>query len=186
MSLVITAVVMLVGSAVAVGQSDRSPDPLASGTVSIAVTAVGLVSPGLMKPDDARAVYHEEGRQSRMTWEASDGRLSGEVTCAGSRHINRDGSFVETETYAVENDGGRWVGQSTGLGVTAPVSDSVIGNGPLLSGPGHQDRVLLRGEGSYEGLSALVDVDWAHQPPLVIGTIFRGEMPPTPGSGSGG
>lgn len=149
------------------------------GAASIAVVDLE-VSPGLMRPDDARAVYHEDGRQLTMKWDSSDSRLSGAVTALCNRHINRDGSLVESEVYEVVNDGGRWTGLSTGIAAAPATSDLVIGSGLLPSGPGHEDMVLFHGEGSYEGFSALVDIDWAQQPPEVKATVLEGDLPPVP------
>jgi hypothetical protein len=183
LSLVATVVIILAGAAVVVGQSS---DPTGPAKVSIQVVDTKLVTPGVMRPDATRAVYHEDGRKIAMTWQSSDGRLSGAVTAAGSRHINRDGSSIETEAYLVTNSDGRWVGQSTGLAVTQPKPDFVIGNGLLPVTTGHVDRVLLKGEGSYEGLSALVDIDWYEAAPAAAGLVFRGDMPMALTSGTAG
>lgn len=180
-SAIITVALVLVGGAVAVGQSPGSLDPMRSGSVTIDVVDLGLVTPSILVPDDAKAVYHADGQQRLMNWVSSDPRLFGQVTATGNRHINRDGSGVETETYTVVNDGGRWLGLSTGLAVAQPAPDLVVGNGLLPAGPGHQDFILFRGEGSYEGLSALVHIDWTQVPAVGAGTIFRGELPTTAG-----
>jgi hypothetical protein len=115
-----------------------------------------------------------------MTWSSSDARLSGDVTCAGNREVNRDGSFIESETFVITNDGGRWVGRSMGLAAANPVPDLVIGNGLLPTSPDHEDFVLFRGEGGYEGLSAIVDADWTTMPADITATVFAGELPEAP------
>lgn len=182
-SLIITVVLVLTGGVVAVGQTPGSLDPLRTGPVTIQMVDKTLVTPSLMRPDDARAVYHAAGQEVKMTWESSDPRLSGEVTAIGNRHISSDGSGVESETYAVVNDGGSWLGQSTGLAVAQPAPDIVVGNGVLSGAPGHEDWILFQGNGSYEGLSAVVTVDWFQDPPVINGLIFRGELPQAPMSG---
>ena len=139
-----------------------------------------LVAPGVMRPDDTRTVYHEQGRQMEMTWASSDARLSGDVICAGNREVNRDGSFVESETFVITNDDGRWVGQSMGLAAANPAPDVVVGNGLLPPSPDHEDFILLRGEGGYEGLSAIVNADWSQVPAAITGSIFSGELPAAP------
>ena len=149
-------------------------------TATIQVVDAELVSPGLMRPDETRTVYHEQGRQMEMTWASSDARLSGDVICAGNREVNRDGSFVESETFVITNDDGRWVGQSMGLAAANPAPDLVVGNGLLPPSPDHEDFVLLRGEGGYDGLSAIVDADWTKLPAVITGSIFAGELPEAP------
>jgi hypothetical protein len=155
-------------------------DGPASGSATIQAFDPVLVAPGVLTPDATRAVYHEQGRQMTMTWVSSDARLSGDVICAGNREVARDGSFIENETFAIVNDDGRWIGQSTGLAVAQPVPDPLITNGLLAPPSGHEDFVLLRGEGAYEGLSALVDIDWTQQPPVGTGAILSGELPEAP------
>ena len=64
------------------------------------------------------------------------------------------------------NDGGRWVGQATGW---------------LIPSQSVGDIVLLRGEGPYEGRSALVHIDWSDG--SIGAVVFPGEMPPVPEPG---
>jgi hypothetical protein len=167
------ALITLVG-AVAVAQS--SP----SGAVTIEPGPIELTSPGVMSPNADGTAYLEQGREMTMRWEASDPRLSGEVTCAGDRLVGRDGSFVEAESFAIINDGGRWIGRSTGHYLAPPAPDLVVGSGLLPGGDVHADVVLLRGEGGYEGLSAVVEADWSANPPAISGAIFSGALPTAP------
>ncbi len=173
------SVTLLMGTGAAATGRSAAELP-ASGAATITVVEMGLISPGVMRPDANRAVYHEEGRQLSMVWESSDPCLSGTVTAVGNRHMNRDGSMVETEAYVVANDWGRWTGMATGLAAAQPPADLVIGNGLLPPGPSHEDIVLLRGEGTYEGFSALLDIDWSQRPPAVSATVFRGDPPAAP------
>lgn len=174
LALAATALLVLAGGLAA------ASDPLTPGTATIQVIDAELVSPGLMRPDETKTVYHEQGREMEMTWASSDARLSGDVICAGNREVHRDGSFIESETFVITNDGGRWVGQSMGLATANPVPDIVVGNGLLPVSPDHEDFILLRGEGGYEGLSAIVDADWNTVPATIIGSIFSGELPAAP------
>jgi hypothetical protein len=73
---------------------------------------------------------------------------------------------VQSATYEVVNDGGRWLGTSTAL---------------KLPDLGSKDVAMLQGEGDYEGLTAYVTMDWAADPPVLRAAIFPGEMPPLPG-----
>jgi hypothetical protein len=174
-----TAATLLTVAATAVGaQSDSTTE--APAPVTIEVSDIDLVSPGVMVADKAGSTYQEHGGQMTMDWQASDPRLSGDVTCAATRLIQRDGSFVEAEAFAVENDGGRWVGEGISYSLQRPASDVVVGNGLLPEAARHDDLVLLQGEGGYEGSSALVDIDWSQDPPLITGTIFGGRLPSAP------
>jgi hypothetical protein len=178
LTLAVSSTLIVSAGAIAAGRS--MGDLPVVGAPTITVTEVGPITSGLMRPDALRSVYHEDGRQASMVWQSSDPCLSGDVTTLGDRHMNRDGSMVETEAYVVSNAGGRWTGLATGLATAQPPSDLVIGNGLLPPGPGHEDTVLLRGEGGYEGYSALLAIDWAQQPPTVSGTVFRGDLPAAP------
>ena len=178
LTLTAAAILAIVGIAPPVART--ASDAPAAGSVTIQAFDPVLVAPGVMRPDDTRTVYHEQGRQMEMTWASSDARLSGDVICAGNREVNRDGSFVESETFVITNDGGRWVGQSMGLATANPVPDIVVGNGLLPVSPDHEDFILFRGEGGYEGLSAVVDADWTTVPAVITGSIFSGELPAAP------
>jgi hypothetical protein len=172
------AILAIVGIAPPVARSASDGSTVGSATIQ-AFDRV-LVTPGVMTPDASRTIYHEHGRQMEMIWVSSDARLSGDVICAGNREVNRDGSFVESETFIVTNDGGRWVGQSMGLAAADPAPDIVVGNGLLPFGPDHEDLVLLQGEGGYAGLSAIVHADWNVEPPVITATVFAGELPQAP------
>jgi hypothetical protein len=178
LALAVSSTLILGAGAIASARS--LADLPVAGAPTITVTEMGPITSGLLRPDALRSVYHEDGRQASMVWQSSDPCLSGEVTTLGDRHMNRDGSMVETESYVVTNDGGRWTGLASGLATAAAPSDLVIGSGLLPPGPGHEDLVLLRGEGGYEGYSALLAIDWAQTPPEVRGTVFRGELPAAP------
>lgn len=180
LSLLTTAALIVVAGAVVVGQSQAMTGELAAISSSIDIGDMRLVSPGILRPDETRTVYREHGRVTEMTFDSSDARLSGKVVAAGNRLVSRDGSFVEAETYEIANADGRWTGQATGRLSARPASDLVIGNGLLPPAPDHQDVVLLRGEGGYDGLSAVVDIDWSQQPLTASGTIFVGELPTAP------
>jgi hypothetical protein len=175
LSLVGTVILMLLTGPVAVGQSPAAPtDPMAPNGAEIQITDFGSFSFGAEQPGDG--VTHELGRKVTMTWESSDPRLSGAVTYDGNRDIfsgNLDvGLAVGTEMYAIENEGGRWVGQAIGWAI------------PDESGTTYRvagDVIPFRGEGGYEGLSVVVHIDWVDE--TIDAVIFPGEMPPAPEPG---
>jgi hypothetical protein len=100
-------------------------------------------------------------------WESTDERLSGEVTYRGQwrRYPDPAGMQVETATYELLNDGGRWVGEATAL-ATAGI-------------PGW-DTIVFAGEDGYEGLTAYVVIDWDSESEDFFGAIFPGQMPTIP------
>jgi ABC-type sugar transport system substrate-binding protein len=138
-------------------------DPMAPSGATIQITDVPFFAYGEPQPDDS-GVLHELGRKLTMTWESSDPRLSGEVTYDGNRDMysgNLDfGVTVGTETFEIVNDGGRWIGQGTGWSIPSQSAGDVV---------------LLQGQGGYEGLSALVHIDWSDW--SIGAIIFPGEMP---------
>ena len=113
-----------------------------------------------MTPNVDHTAYLERGREMTMTFEASDARLAGAVTCASERLVDRDGSFVEAEDFTIVNESGSWIGQSTGHVLAQPPADVVVGGAwPVATGPDHREVVALRGEGDYEGLQAVISAD---------------------------
>jgi len=112
-------------------------------------------------------VLQRRGPQYSYTWTADDPRLSGEAlwTGSGDRYRASPTFEVQTATWELVNDDGRWVGESVGL------------QGPGL---GESDTITLTGEGAYEGLGAIVIMDWGLGGGRFRGAIFPGEMPPLP------
>jgi len=176
----ITVIMALVSGTPALGQSAASADPFRVGGVTIQQVGDAAASAVPMIPDNDRAFYHEDGHRTEMTWASNDARLSGAVTTTGNRHYNRDGSMVEREVYTIVNEEGGWTGASTGLAAARVAPDPVIGSGLLPADAGHVDLVLLQGHGSYEGLAALLKVDWTQQPPVIAAAIVRGDLPALP------
>ena len=99
-------------------------------------------------------------------WEASDPRLTGDVSYTGRWLMNDVGSVqVEANHRILVNDGGRWVGNSTAF------------MGPTI---GNIDTVVLTGEDGYAGLTAYVSIDWGKDPATFVGVIIPAEMPAPP------
>ena len=181
LSLFTAAILLAVAGTAAVAQSGSTSGTLTPAPVTIEVSDIHFVSPGVMVPDETRSTYRETGGRMTMDWQASDPRLSGDVTCAATRLIDRDGSFMEAEAFTVENGDGRWVGEGISYSLERPGSDVVVGSGLLPEASRHDDVVLLHGRGGYEGYSALVDIDWSQDPPLINAAIFGGSLPSAPG-----
>jgi hypothetical protein len=162
LSLVGTVIAVVVGGAVAVGQSPSPFDSMRAGAVHIDFRVVEFFQEGTREPDEVGTVQ-ERGTGVTLAFESSDPRLSGDVTYLANLDYFKDGTSVHTETYEIVNDGGGWFGTSLGMEVPGQV---------------YGDYVLLRGEGGYAGLSALLFVDGLRN--TIDGVIFLGEMPPVP------
>ena len=173
LSLAGTVILVLLGglSGAVAGQDEGTLDPLAPATATIEITSRQEVSPGTMRSDDA-GVVHIQGVHHEHVWEATDPRLSGTVTYRGNwMAFPKVPMQVESATYEVVNEGGRWFGPATAQA------------GPSL---GNNDTILLRGEGGYEGLMAYILIDGTTtDPPRIYAAIFPGEMPPVPEAVSG-
>ena len=159
----ILAVGLLSGSAVAVAAQDDVAAPV---IVTGSVVDWRSLSPGERTTEDG--VVHIEGVNHAHVWEASDPRLSGEVTYTGNwNQYSTDPEMqVESGTYELVHADGRWLG-------TAPAI--VVGGLDTL------DPVVLIGDGGYDGLSAYVLIDWqTNGDPTFSGLIFPGDLPAFP------
>ena len=169
----ILALGLLAGSAAGVAaQDEEAADPMVQAAVTGAVEGWHEVSPGTTTSD--AEVSRTEGWQIINRWIASDPRLSGEetVTAHWDRYLSPDISVpqvgVGATTRVLVNDDGRWVGQS-GIAVE------------MGSDNDQMDIVVMRGEGAYEGLTAVIVMEQEsvdHAP--FVGAIFPGEIPPAP------
>jgi hypothetical protein len=150
-------------AAVAVGQSEEPTDPMRPRAATIAFDAHPPWVDGTRLADDP-GVLHFEGDHTESSWESSDPRLSGMVTTTGNRDIYQGAAvMVESVLLEVANDGGRWVG---------PMTRGKVGSD-------YRASAVLRGEGDYEGFTALVFLDFGVTP-SGIAAVFPGEMPAVP------
>ncbi len=107
-------------------------------------------------------MQRQEDVTLRMTWDASDPRITGDVTYAGTWHMfPRAYLTLDAATIVVTNDGGRWVGTGTGLQMDGEHA------APFTA--------VLTGEGDYSGLTTYVVLDWMGS--TLQGAIFPGPMP---------
>jgi hypothetical protein len=159
-------VVLVAGLSGVVAAQAEEADPMVPATASIEIVSSQEISPGRMQSDEA-GVVHIEGVHHEHIWESTDPRLSGTVTYRGNWQGYPDVPMqVESSTYEVVNEGGRWFGPATAQA------------GPSL---GNSDTILLRGEGDYEGLMAYILIDGTTTfPPKIFAAIFPGEMPLVP------
>ena len=104
-------------------------------------------------------------------WQASDPRLSGDVTYTGSWRLYEppaeEGDVAGTAgeaIYEIVNDGGDWLCEAT--------------RAPGPRSPTDTHTVVFTGEGGYEGLTAYLSIDWSQSPYTFSGLILPGEAPP--------
>lgn len=174
LSLTGTAILMLL---VAAGGSvaARSEEP-AEGTeatspvvVSGTLECLGEVSAEEVGEEDTTAA--EDAVVNLHRWEASDPRLSGEVTYTGQWQLYEEpsedsGSVADADpsVYAIVNEGGRWLCEAS----------RAVAPGDRTG----EHTLLFSGEGEYEGMTAYLQVDWSQAPYAFSGLILPGEAPP--------
>lgn len=159
LSLAGTVIVVLLGGLS--GAVAAQADPMAPAEVTGSISGK-LLSHGESRPVDD--VIVTAGWELANRWEASDPRLSGTTSELSTWHRYQPGFEVVSTTIVVENDGGRWVGTSTGMDGSGFFTDTAV----------------LHGEGAYQGLTAYLIVEW--EPPLAtfVGAIFPGGVPSFP------
>jgi len=105
-------------------------------------------------------------------WQASDPRLTGEVTYSGqwqlygepSEDTGSVGAMDEVAVYKIVNEGGRWLCEE------ARAAEPRVGDGT--------HTLIFSGEEGYEGLTAYLHIDWSTTPYVFSGLILPGEAPP--------
>ena len=127
-------------------------------------------------PTTADGVTHQRGsRYAPQTWTTDDVRLSGTAVQEWNQDTCRTGTIrqvvIGSERYELQNDVGNWVCHSNV--VLAPFM------GDLFSPSGIETSVRV-GAGGYEGLSAILALDWTSDPVSITGAICPGEPPPAP------
>ncbi len=134
------------------------------------VTSGPAVQGSLDEEDDVFLIRDEMGLAD--TIETSDPRVSGTLSWVTNLdwHVVSDteGVLPVTNAWRIENDGGTWSGQGTGL--------SHQTDGGLTV-----QTAVLTGEGGYDGLTAFVVFQRTDDEPFAVtGAVFPREMPPFP------
>jgi hypothetical protein len=163
----ILSIGLLAGSAVGVAaQDEEAAEP------STPTMVMGTID------DDAAVRRAGEGIVIEgIRFEMDDPRLTGTATLATNVTTDEGSSFRQTwvlgQALRLENEGGWWSGQGTGVEHTGGSANPEVA---LL----HATWPLLTGAGDYEGLSAYLIVDQSQNPPTVEGVIYAGEPPSLP------
>lgn len=155
------------------GAEASTDGPVTTDSSAAAAHVTGTIS-GLHDPTESYGVVrvepglvvHTEGMRELSRWSASDPRLSGIATRTADqlRHALAN-VVVESASYVLETEGGRWSGVGTRLG------DEPYGG---------TDTILLEGSGAHDGLTAYVVIDHGTFPTSFDAAIFPGEMPAAP------
>jgi ribose transport system substrate-binding protein len=118
---------------------------------------------------ESEAAYNEGlGITHTYTWEATDPRLSGAATYTGNWHwYGSLASSLEAFQWTVGNDEGSWTG--TGYSIFSPAAAY-----------GDAAAMVMDGAGAYEGLTAYLNWDIAHEEDTMRGLITADPMPPVP------
>ncbi len=117
----------------------------------------------------------EDGTTSVVTvhaWEASDERLSGEVSYSGAWQLYEEpsedsgtvGASGETAVYEIVNEGGSWLCEAARAAEPRSGQDT--------------HTLVFNGADDYEGMTAYLHVDWNTVPFSFSGLILPGEAPP--------
>jgi hypothetical protein len=126
------------------GAVTESPSPSASPEYMVEVTGdftrEDVQSYGSTTEEDG--IYHTRGPWWKITWEASDPRLSGTGTYVSNwNEVVASGLSYGADNYILVNQDGRWAGTSL-----------------VFGSPGDDELLVLQGEGAYEGLTAYVQI----------------------------
>jgi len=157
----------------------RSAGPVAAGL--LVLTAAGAAAQGgipayaegTIAVDGEACTDHGEWNECPLVLESAEARLSGEgVTRNHGMPMpmtgDQDGLVIPvTQTIRVETADGAWTGGGTLYAV--PREEPVIGQDELTW--------ILTGSGAYEGLTAVLQVDFGSS---FAGVIFEGEVPSAP------
>lgn len=118
----------------------------------------------------------EPGFAWRTTWVSSDERMAGDVYTVRNWVVDPHGwepwdrgeqvNSLGANTFELTNDGGSWLGESTGFSSTE--LDIAV------------DIVTLVGQDGYEGLTASLLLDSTRTPATFSGVIFPIAMPEVP------
>jgi hypothetical protein len=159
----ILAVALVAGAAV--GTVAQDSDAAAPSAVLGWVLDETHVADGSSEEIDG--VLQRRGPSYSYEFRSEDPRIAGRAvwTGNGDRYQAEPMFEIQSTTWEIVNDGGRWFGPGR----------SIRGQGF-----GETNFMELTGEGDYEGLSAFLILDFGLGGGRFRGAIFPGEMPPTP------
>ena len=159
-TLAVNTLILSLLAAIAATANAQSAEPMKAATFT-ATTITSDYVQSVVGTDEGvphiRADFHP-------TWTATDPRASGMATYGVDR-LEHPGVFVHAGTFALENDGGSWVGTFWGFQDAATAAHFYI---------------QAEGQGGYEGWTLLADDVCVCDNPTseVSGVIVPGDLPP--------
>lgn len=171
----VIAMSLLAISAIPVSAQSAEPssDPAmasawVTGTLALAPSCTGPATTTTDNDVQRQRGFRCEGQIVTM----SDRRLSGTTVSEWNQDVypvaGDDAIVISSGMYDLTNDNGGWLCRNTS-----------IARGASSMGSEAETSVCV-GSGAYEGLSAMLVLDWATSPVQITGAIFTGELPPRP------
>lgn len=177
---VILAVGLLAGSStIATAQQDvTDPSAPAWVTGTIRTAGPGCTGPVLGAPIDGAEPERERHECTPQTWTTDDPRLSGTSTSTWVNDVyvlDEAVVSVSAGTLDLRNDAGGWL---------CVHADQLYDGMGRFASPINEQTVTCIGNREYDGLTAILALDWSSRPVPVSGLIFAGEAPPLPEPGA--
>jgi hypothetical protein len=163
-------VVLATGAVVAAASLLPSPEQvLVAAPVEVTVTSAAGPCPVSGVTQTVRGVSQVRGGECHPVWLWSDERLNGTVTWSSSedQYLDKSGLGLSMWAISIENEGGTWR--------MRPAAEMWSG-----SATAETTFIILDGEGTYAGMTALIDS--SASPPS--GFIIETEFPPAPENAS--
>jgi hypothetical protein len=132
---------------------------------------------GPTREDDAGMRRERDYLCEPQRWTSSDPRLTGEAAAHWNADVYEpDGDVpassisVATVAYYLRNEAGGWACRTNLLSQVSGVNVQ------------HEaaETLMCVGDGEYDGLSAILVLDFATSPATFVGLIFPGDAPPLP------
>ena len=166
----VTVCLLMVGATPAVSEEETEGREAASFTG----TSVWKVTHRFGDTETGEGWTSVLGRGIRLELrDMDDPRLNGQMDVKmNAIQYESDGS-VASVTYRIDNNAGSWLG--TGNAYRAGVVEEPRDWTPVTA-----DMALFRGTGAYEGLSALMFMDFVGSGYQFHGMVFPGEFPEMP------
>ena len=166
------------GSAtVAIAQEDTG-DPSAATWVTGSLTTPGTAGCTTATYVDGVGPDREQHQCAPQTWTTDDPRLSGTSTWTWTNDVyvlDEATVSVSAGTPDLRNDAGGW---------GCDYADQLFDGTGRRASPINENTLSCVGNGDYDGLTAILAIDWDKRPMQVYGFIFPGEAPPLPGPGA--
>ena len=163
---------------VAVAQEDAG-DPSAPAWVTGSLTTAGMAGcTTATTPAEGTEPERERHACAPQTWTTDDPRLTGTSTWTWTNDVyvlDEATVSVSAGTLDLRNDAGGWL---------CDYADQLFDGTGRRASPINENTLSCVGNGDYDGLTAILAIDWDKRPMQVYGFIFPGEAPPLPGPGA--